>query len=206
MHAVIIDYGRWGLLQGRKLQFDLEAPSRPPQDTCLTYLCCAQALLSLVTVLLVGQCAAQAVTDADIYNFALNLEYLEVRLGPAVRCSAWFPDQHCAIALRQLVAIWFISTVHTLWLVLGRQAGNSREGVGYSCPQLVLQGLALSCRLFAGQLLPLWCLWNSHHKQSWWPRPNWLHNGRLLRRCPQPVCGASHGGNGPCDWHPDIPW
>lgn len=120
-------------------------------------------------MLLVGQCAAQAVTDADIYNFALNLEYLEVRLGPGVSCSAWFPDQHCAIALRQLVAPWSISTVHTLWLVLGRQAGNSREGVRYSCPQLVLQGLALSCRLFAGQLLPLWCLWNSHYKQPWWP-------------------------------------
>ena len=38
----------------------------------------AQVVLSLVAVLLVGQCSAQTVTDADVYNFALNLEYLEV--------------------------------------------------------------------------------------------------------------------------------
>ena len=41
--------------------------------------CIAQAVVSLVAVLLIGQCAAQTITDADIYNFALNLEYLEVR-------------------------------------------------------------------------------------------------------------------------------
>lgn len=110
-------------------------------------------------MLLVGQCAAQAYTDADIYNFALNLEYLEVRLGPGVRRFAWFADQHRAIALRQLVALWLISTVHTLWLVLGHQAGNSRKGVRYSCPQLVFAGLSVvlpfNCRPTSTTVVPM---------------------------------------------------
>ncbi len=118
------------------------SPSRSPWDTWLTCVYCAQALLSLVTVLLVGQCAAQAaqaVTDADVYNFALNLEYLEVRLGPGVRCSVLFPpDQHCATALGQLVSPWLILSVHILWRVLGHQAENSPESVRYSSPPLVL--------------------------------------------------------------------
>ena len=58
-------------------------------------LCNTQVLLSLLAALLIGQCAAQS--DADIYNFALNLEYLEVRQPQRM---------HAVAATRVLLKHW----------------------------------------------------------------------------------------------------
>ena len=48
----------------------------------------AQVVLSLVALAIVGQCSAQS--DADVYNFALNLEYLEVSFQCRCQLRACF--------------------------------------------------------------------------------------------------------------------
>ncbi len=123
-------------------------------------LCAAALAVSLLLSpgLATSRHLAQAAPSAvDVYNFALNLEYLEVS----------------AVTFYRVDSAGHISSY--LWRTL--QAFKV-VSCSLRCNKTAFFRQTSFCS--AGKLLSLRCVWYSYHQQLGRSRPNWVRNGKIF--------------------------